>query len=137
MDDKYYIPEAEELFYGYECDMKFVNESNSWIITELDYEDLYHVINDKVNKINFTLIRTKYLDEDDILSLGFKKEKSLMKDVLFYNKKETIISYMPDIHIVIISRRTRKMVKMQDCRFQGNIKSINELKTILKLIGYE
>lgn len=69
-ENKYYIPDISELYVGYETNFisgkgldKIDNIKN--IVITLD--------NIKTIERDLSLVRTKYLDSDDIISLGFKE----------------------------------------------------------------
>jgi len=136
MENKYYTPEFEELFIGYECE---ILKNENWYKKTLSfkYEPFF-----KKEAVIFikqdlsTYVRTKYLDESDILSLGWNKEESLKEGVIAFNKNGYVICYIKEIKILIISRRTKGFPDTPaDYLFQGKIKSINELKNVLKYLG--
>lgn len=138
---KFYTPAIEDFYFGYECETKedFGSKTN-WqkqIITDEwgGYDDAFSLLIYYIERKN---VRTKYLDEQDILSLNFKKEQSLREEVLAYIKNDYVICYLEDIHIVIISKRTKGFPNSAaDYLFQGEIKSLNELKYLLKLLKIE
>lgn len=86
MENKYYIPEIQEFYIGFEFEYKsykgnLLNKEDvitEWIkcddlSNEWDYEDcsLYAV----VKRIRDNEIRVKYLDQEDIKNLGWKNCK--------------------------------------------------------------
>lgn len=119
VDSKYYIPEMEELFLGYECEADDHGEGYDKVILNLD----------SFNRM-WTL-RTKYLDEEDILSEGFVKCSS------FEFKKEStygvmMIDNVYDEGFINISFIDHLGTELDV--FYGRCPSINELRKILKLV---
>lgn len=184
MNNKYYQPELEELYIGYEFEYRQnlatyiynedghidkvmawdknvneINNNNTWIKDKVLKEDLIDDTsknrsfghNDYFNVYSFP-IRTKYLDIEDIESLGFIKssmqfrKKDLENYIVgFSNRFDNDL-----IHVYIDKKYNNiKIVKEEivlkdgfeeleyETLFKGSCKSINELKLILKMIGYE
>lgn len=68
--DKYYTPNVSEFFVGFEFE---IFKNNNWIKSNFNIDNIIPVfarINDKT--IISDKIRVKYLDKEDIESLGFK-----------------------------------------------------------------
>jgi hypothetical protein len=133
-NNKYYTPDISELYVGYECFwikdlIKDITKDNLIPITftskklsstlfppiQWEHEDTDNF------KPNLMSYRTKFLDSDDIISLGFTV------NALSEYKKG-------DIYIVIY---TDNKILIQDdnkTKYYGRCKSKNELKTILSWI---
>lgn len=128
-DKKYYAPNIEDIFIGYECEQvrQYNSEWEERILNEMDfnlictegelYEDWF--------KANY---RTKYLGKDDILKLGF--ELSNVFDHV-YQKDGVYIDYFNHDDIIIYKY---DKYGNEEYLFQGSCPSINELRKILKLI---
>lgn len=134
MKDKYYSPEISEFHVGFEYEEK---DREAYIkrITDNDFTFDAEVTRDEINE---RLLRVKYLDREDIESLGFKLLEKVTDQNVF--EKE----YGSDnnkIHIITGGgRRSMLLLVGNDdipfvnwvVRFSGNIKNKSELKRILK-----
>lgn len=134
MNDKYYIPEIEELHVGYECEI-YSNKWNSYIIPDKMYFLADNTENNTGGFNNFIFpiliknaeIRTKYLDKEDIESLGWNFDAYKEDDYKYY--LNSYILYFPyaDEEPILIKDQKGTL-------FYGECKSINELKTIMRLL---
>jgi len=146
MGNKYYTPSIEEFYVGFECEdltghkVKITPSTLALLSSnEVNWNNIV------VNKLGYSLklnkegLRVKYLDKEDIESLGFKQ---LDKDQYSYISKKSLgISPSDDNWIKIevdedheatISREYGK--GNPDILFDGCIKNINELKKVLTMI---
>lgn len=64
VDNKYFVPEIEDLFIGYECEKQ--DYKNRWEESKIRDEDFVSY------EFPSKSIRTKYLDEDDLEGLGWE-----------------------------------------------------------------
>lgn len=152
MEDKYYTPELEDLFVGYECEMK-----NSSDPVHFDWEtcifkqDFSNQLNEDycfeylVKDLKDGNIRTKHLDKQDIESLGFieVKEKrhyinAIQKVKLknYYDPRvilELELEYDIDSKMLSLSYYCGEFANQ--IIFEGEIKSINEFRNIIKYLG--
>lgn len=153
MEKSYYIPEVEELYIGFECEIKTQEniakalsksiESKIMFGKEIQINDdeLYetHIINARdiqmysLNPHIFKLeIRVKYLDQEDIESLGFKQIANdcfNISNIDYRGKtncdlrllvRETILIYIIDTEENIYTL------------FTGHIKNKSELSKLMK-----
>lgn len=126
MENRYYTPDISELYVGYECE--WIDTRHDWVNlefklpTDISLDDTY---------------RTKYLDSDDIISLGFKKIRE-EKDCIVYFKDEKDFPYGLFLgHIIdnnIIHIDNDEAYSDNVTYFRGLCKSKNELKKILEWI---
>lgn len=78
MDKKYYTPSIDEFYVGFEYEFKnpfsekWHKTSVSSIVQVFDIYVAYPQPSDEVVKGEAKLFRVKHLDEDDILSLGWR-----------------------------------------------------------------
>ena len=83
--DKYYTPEIEEFHIGFEYEYEDINESGSttsWYKTVVKENECY-IIDQHLKYSDDLNLRVKYLDKEDIESLGFKFKTDLyVKDDL-------------------------------------------------------
>ena len=139
MENKYYTPTIEEFHVGFEYEEEtiiytdkgwFTHKDLGWekkIFDSTSYMENYYlserVKRGLVGKYNPT-IRVKYLDREDIESLGFAQT---VEDQYTLDDIEFLID--DDLFVQII--------KDDGFLFQGTIKNKSELKKVLKMIGYE
>jgi len=150
-DNKYYTPSIEEFHVGFEYEMKpwkkggkdsdrleWIKENNltNW---NLIYTDDVNPIFELEELIENDWIRVKYLNKEDIESLGFIPNK----EVKYYYKKDNYqISYREENHYIQVwkneetySTSSKRKVPWNHVIFDGYIKNISELKILLKQLG--
>jgi len=131
----YYTPEAEEFYIGFEYEIEQHGDNtfrvdNEWATFELEYEELtFPKLWLKPNSV-----RVKYLDSEDIKSLGFrqitddcydlplKEFRGRTNQELRILLRETVL-----IYLAISPGDSETMVL-----FTGKIKNKSELKKLLK-----
>jgi len=131
MKNKYYTPSLDEFHIGF--GYEWLDEKGNWIkedspseITPAGYEDQLYGL------------RVKYLDSEDIESLGFMNETTLnfQKPDLFTG--ETTEDTNEEYYAIVYSFRY-KTCEILNCEdntlFCGIIKNKSELKQVLKMIG--
>lgn len=129
--DKYYTPELQDLYVGYECEVKDIpppeEDWHQWVITTTNV--LHHL--DKWIKDGS--LRTKYLTQEDIESLGWKLipyEHYFEKDnYIMIQQGEKIEIWVKDLALYDPEGETTN-----GTIFKGEAKSINELKKIMEWI---
>lgn len=132
IDNKYYIPNIEDLFIGYECELKLLNWSkyifnnvNSFKIFDIDIKD---ILNKTTGLITPPIIRTKYLDKKDIEECEWKFFPKLSADHLRFVKDDYVL-FLEDEILTILKLGVPYGTSTI---FNGECKSINELKKIMK-----
>lgn len=142
MENKYYIPELKEFFVGFEYEYITVNDEFVKNIygsdKPEDTEQMDIGLIKRILKENIGEIRTKYLDKDDIESIGFKNIKdNLYKSIKTYlgvstgdDKKLCILMNAQDICIYYLSNRGEEYIK-----YEGQCKNLSKLKMYLEDIG--
>ena len=150
MENKYYTPEINEFYIGFEYEYKLNNE---YCNVAFHPSDMVEYARFQKDLYYDNLIRVKYLDKDDIKSLGFKYIDYTVKNFEF------ILAYCNDVNIN--NFKCYNINKYQNLFFDnssnavhniiitttingnnipkliGNIKNKSELKQILKMIGHE
>ena len=134
MESKYYTPEIEEFHIGFKCEVhvgKFRKDGGRWDGFVLGNPTLsmgtfYDWIRDDEESKRF---RVKYLDREDIESLGFVKWPD--DNIYDLGEFQLHLGRHTDPYKVEIYDEND-----QYC-FVGVIKNKNELKKVLKMIGYE
>lgn len=163
MDNKYYTPELEEFHVGFECETKAIDKRPGIIFSDISlYEWRKHkiveedfgnhnlcmgVINNIVNGDNE--FRVKYLDKEDIESLGFNNNDIRLKDHI--KPKTHLFKILKDNTIYTINwywdmlreeRENLIRIFIGDLHnypyteiFRGEIKNKSELKKLLTQLG--
>ena len=141
MKDKYYTPEIEEFHVGFEfeCSNDKLNYKKqiyygSQVLKSKSYYDDHGCEYDAVED-DLKHIRVKYLDKEDIESLGFKPQYPDMKNTGFINKN------IYESGATIIGLRGDSQVSITKCHHPNTstlvftIKNKSELKRLLKQLN--
>lgn len=132
LDSKFYVPDISEFHVGFEYEI----QSKSGI--QIGYSK--HSFTGYIGPIDLELknnIRVKYLDKEDIESLGWKFIKQYPGTTNFYFEKET---YKLDFDPEFGNKWNLRIYdgKDQDSEFNyfsGYIKNKSELKVLIKQLG--
>lgn len=133
MENKYYTPSIEEFHVGFEFEaintVSNLPNKDKWESFEMGL-GLGEQWTRIENYINSNLIRVKFLDKEDIESLGFVIDPS-------GERYFELDDYQLNLDIHPVYNVTIFTDKYGDTRmvFQGTIKNKSELKQILKMIG--
>ena len=130
METKYYIPEISEFFVGFEYERM---NGDKWENSEFSENDCYGTLAEgyenefeEINK-GIRTVRVKYLDEEDIKSLGFIPGLTWVKQHERYDKGEYCIQLIGDGKITIYEYMGKVL-------FHGKIKNVSELKKVLQML---
>jgi hypothetical protein len=136
-DGKYYTPTIEEFHVGFEYEVK---KEESWFrcfYSQGSLVDIYYKYNDDLDSIDFEAdtIRVKYLDQEDIESLGFKHEVSDNAGGYWFKGNYTLNYYfkhssLPNSLIITSDDYGNTIVL-----FNGIIKNKSELIKVLKQVN--
>lgn len=127
MENKYYTPEKEDIRVGYECQVQEI-EFAQWInqiITKdwtLEGSNIYEYL-------EWNNVRTKYLDKEDIESLGYNQ--ILDSECFIDSNRKLLLTFFKECNKITIFRKNGPIKVL----FKGTCKSKNELITIQKLLG--
>lgn len=162
MNNKYYTPDLEEFHPGFEFEYKprVRNGITAYIEKRFEYKDhwlewvfgteeydFYEILNSRVGPNSIVDIREylkdkaikiKYLDQEDIVSLGWEK---LREDT--FEMKLPEYRGLTDVLVHLVLRKTLLICvgdsesPYSDWRtlFTGTIKNKSELKKVMKMIG--
>ena len=135
---KYYTPDISELHVGYECEI-----GTSWGFCKgkfpevLTYDTLTGFAIQKATGLMDVFkagsLRTKYLDQSDIESLGWEFDKSRGIPLEYHYTKEVnlkkykLTKLSTKIHIGILQQG--------NTLYEGECKSINELRKIMEWLN--
>ena len=147
--DKYYTPTIEEFHIGFEFEEEFNNpnwnkmvrppkDNYEWVKLKLDTS---HSISRITSKLKQEKVRVKYLDIEDIESLGWKlsHEQNSQNPKGFYF---TYVFRKSGMYLDFYPNRKDKITvhngghyEDYNCLFTGQVKNKSELKKLLKMIG--
>lgn len=150
MKDKeyYYVPEIEEFYVGFEYELlESIPDSNGGILYSKEKEWQYRILTSEhmCQPLNYEFfiknknkLRVKYLDREDIESLGFKQ----ITDNCFNLPLKSFRGRL-DQEVRVLLRCTHVLIYlaqgMHDAEekvlFTGDIKNKSELKRLLKQLG--
>ena len=156
--EKYYTPTIDEFYVGYECEMKNSSDSKyfDWELcifkhnfsNQLNEDYCFEYLYSDLQEGN---IRTKYLDEQDILDLGFKQVDDFKFTLTkgYYDEEDDDTGFVyqliisPTNTLILIEEFPINFGKAVRSCYEGNCdtvfngicKSKNELKTILKFLN--
>lgn len=138
--DKYYTPELKDLYAGYQCERLGKTENG------LEYFPF--LIGG--TSINLNHIRTKYLTQEDIESLGWKWQRTYDRNGTYRGAYPTkmefelgdvwkmgggFLEFKPEtteIKITTVDEGFNADGPNHSIKYQGKAKSINELKKIME-----
>lgn len=135
MESKYYTPEIEEFHVGFEYEAFHSKEwffeegGNQWVKSKVSLGTDILTLN---YAINCDFVRVKYLDREDIESLGWKAGvQGLAVDG--YSGWEEFKK--DDYRMVLSDNQGLIIVCRNHTSFSGTIKNKSELKKLLKQLG--
>ena len=145
---KYYQPTIEEFHVGFECEIETSWGYNTGKWPEILKEDTltgFEVQSkgalESTKPYGF---RVKYLDQEDIESLGFRLLKDFSVDQEYQSEIKDGVWYELNVddkeeipYLITIEEWMDNSNGRSDCRtlFKGNIKNKSELKTLFKQLG--
>lgn len=136
MNDKYYTPEIEEFHIGFEFESKYVlfNQNLEWkkVVLDNSHNWFWQSYDEDAVETEF---RVKYLDREDIESLGWKpiegQENHPMLTLDSNDMRYYLFIREPFSKIEIRADHP----SLNFGNFLGVIKNKSELKRIMKMIG--
>lgn len=152
--NKYYTPSIEEFHVGFEYEILDYNSTDFgknpdkaiWNKRKLKYEDIFsgYKENSQFETVNSYLltedIRVKYLDKEDIESLGW--EAQFPKNDLFNIRPDRANADLYQMDYDCFFREKNEGVGIEICNvnenyiiFSGKIKNKSELKKVMEMIG--
>lgn len=129
MKNKYYTPSIEEFHVGFECEEFVSNKWKKLLITQFCDLDLIECeIEQDTNNV-----RVKYLDREDIESLGFVFLKSTSKTLIQYSLGTYLLYEIKNTNSI----RIKEIIDVGETAilFHGTIKNKSELKRVLQQLG--
>lgn len=148
---KYYTPEIEEFHVGFECEFKNSMQSNKWEkeICDVDTVSIaYNSFEHEDYKGEFAnIFRVKYLDKEDIESLGFELIESDKSNYFGNLFSVTIPCKMGSLdtatYRLLLGQHSKVCLTIIESNSYGGneqnmcltIKNKSELKKLLKQLG--
>jgi hypothetical protein len=135
--EKYYTPEIEEFCIGFEYEREDYGEEDVWKKEILDFEYGWLEISQNFHKDK----RVKYLDQEDIESLGFKLDP--IRSYFNYRNSFSLINEPYKLSLDHIYNENRVILRAHKVDyptktlFEGTIKNLSELRKLLKQTKYE
>lgn len=141
MENKYYAPTINEFYEGFEFELQTVcdfgkskdprgYEVTTSLVAWIDQTFILNYHNSIIKKaLENNVVRVKYLDEQDIKSLGFKED--VYNGVKCFTKNNCQIFFFGDnvISIDLFSGNFRNQY------FRGLVKNKSELKRLLNQLN--
>jgi len=133
MENKYYTPDISEFHIGFEFESNYTlfSKDREWTKHTLDHNDGWFWEEWYVDAVP-TEFRVKYLDREDIESLGFEEVPNVPID---WFEKDDWRLYKQGTEVSI--KKAGEAFHIHFGIFEGVIKNKSELKKVLKMIGYE
>lgn len=127
-ENKYYTPEISEFHVGFECEV-YHHYSESEGFDKEVYDELTPIW---YNRVKYKLVMVKYLDREDIESLGweFQKQYPGLEEINF-EKDDLILDYDLESNYLRIYWTGQGDVT----RFSGFIKNKSELRRLMGWLG--
>ena len=146
-DKKYYTPSIDEFYigFGYERIHELKHYNDTWKSVEVTHKD--NTFMRFVDDLQDNRLRVKYLDKEDIESLGwtFEKQHPGLEDISFSidqvidtcNMEPEISSSYLDYDPESKYLRISWIGDGDTTRFSGTIKNKSELKKLMKQLGID
>ena len=152
-ENKYYTPEIDEFFIGFEFEELFRQKwnrlipppedlPNEWVKLKLDTS---HSISRIISKIKQDKVRVKSIDKEDLVELGFKltyiKEDAELIggfDIHINEQYKILLSLTGENHVFIfrlLHCDDPSTGRWKTDLFDGKIKNKSELIKVLKMLG--
>ena len=120
MENKYYTPNIEDIFIGYECEMFMSKKWQKHIYNKNDFESIHIDMDGR-------WVRTKYLSKEDILAEGWDILTDNKSNYGFIKGKSLCYFWKGSIPYIEIYPE-----EGYDTQYQGECLSINEFRKISK-----
>jgi len=135
INKKYYTPKVEEFHVGFNYEILLPDSKyhkKIFGVDKINHPELEE-FKDELMAIAHAIVRVKYLDIDDIESIGFELDQCVKADCFFVignmiQGDYTLVFNRKSKHIQIFSMSGNKSLSS----FYGIIQNISELKIVLK-----
>lgn len=138
-ENKYYTPEIEELYIGFECEFFNHMQGKEWEKEVCDADTLSIALDTwehgtvKWGDDFSQTFRVKYLDKEDLIELGFKPVKGVEvnmcnKQIYYKDQWCSVVFNYDRITDIVIQKNSFPV-------FNGVVKNKSELIKVLKMLG--
>lgn len=127
-DNKYFTPSIEDIRVGYECEINWVSGWKKHILNEsLHVYSTHNVFVTAAEAIKRENLRVPYLTKEQIEGEGWQLDysRNVSSGVIYCKNKNTAWYFTKDNLLWIRDKNDATL-------FQGECKSINEFKTLMK-----
>jgi len=144
MVDKYYTPLPKEFYIGFEYETNYLQDYDNWVKETLSQEDASYFFDSYITDASPLEFRVKYLDKEDIESLGWRRDKlrAFQLNKQFYYKNNLVLFYNADKNeLSIITRDPSLSEEFSRTNIDPDyvhkiiIKNKSELKVLLKQLN--
>jgi len=129
MENKYYTPSIEEFCIGFEYETIYLQDYDNWVKETLSQEDASYFFDSYIADASPLEFRVKYLDKEDVESLGFRNYMNSVNNA--YKLNNIVIRIKGDY--ILIFRYDEYTI--DELVFKGIIKNKSELKILLKQLN--
>ena len=134
MENKYFTPDIEDFYVGYEFETKMYGEDDTWVkcIYSKPTDELFCKDSDDNIWVNDSL-RVPYLTKEQIEAEGWRD------DTASFQKPELFVAYQNSSTwrklVYRFSDNMLQIVEVDDSyKYSGNCKDINTFRKIIKLL---
>jgi hypothetical protein len=129
MENKYYTPEIEDFNVGFEYEYFDKTDDNEKLLFQVNSGIPLEIIE---NWIQNNKVRVKYLDREDIESLGynysFRFNEGYLQDNYKHKSNYSLLTYSPNSNFLSITN-------CESGEFLGVVKNKSELKKLLQQLN--
>jgi hypothetical protein len=127
MENKYFTPDLEDIHVGYEGEVSYLHEDKFTPFKLRHAEETSDFLTGYYNR----KVRTPFLTKEQIEKEGWidQKDRDMSENMGFLFKSE-----LGDIQYWTTNKRLNVSIKSTGYRFDGYCPSINEFRTIMKLL---
>ena len=136
-NNKYYTPSLDEFYVGFEY-QKYIPSYKDYVTITVNKVDITSIPNYYSSGVDDTCLRIKYLDQEDIESLGWIPGIANIegKEIDCYGINNIVITSITKDHKLDISYISTIGGKSSLQRiFRGVVKNKSELKKLMKQLG--
>lgn len=136
MENKYYTPEIEEFYIGFEyCVDQFPNSNLPCLNRWLSLTNYSINLEGVAKGIHEGRIRVKYLDLEDVSSLGIERQGEVC--ILKVTETQRYEFYISDKTLYIHYTQDDGDMKWGHYAFVGTVKNKSEFKKLLQMLGID
>lgn len=140
-ESKYYTPKIEDFHVGFQFEEIIFGSNNEWTkVTMTSFKDSYDTkygVSYPEGYIQARYIRVKFLDREDIESLGWNIYDDNQHAYSF--EEEFYMEFMEtpngNVSIYRLSLECHYCGHGKRCVFEGRVKNISDMKKVMEMVG--